>query len=152
MNFKLKFTKWDTIAIAILAITSLILSFFIYFLPKDDGSSVSIYVAGKNEITLNLSSTKTQTIKLFEGDYSPIKKINENETESTYYGYFTYIEEEMTILIENDKIKVEESKCPAQVCVNQGWVSIPNVPITCTHNHVVVVIENSEAPEIDIIL
>lgn len=150
MNFKLKFTRIDIIAIALLAITSLILSFFIYFLPKDKGDSVSIYVAGKNEITLKLSSTKKQTIKLIEGDYSPIKLINETENECTYYGCFTYIHEEMTVFIENNKIKVEESKCPAQVCVKQGWVSIPNVPITCTHNRVVVVIESNEAPDIDI--
>lgn len=152
MNFKLKLTKLDIVVIVLVAITSLILSFSVYYLPKDNGSHAAIYVMGKNELSVSLNTNKKVTIELSEGEYNKIKKSNENNDEIYYIGYFPSIEEEMKIEVFNSKIRVSYTKCPARVCINQGWVSTPNVPITCTHNRVVAVIESVESPDIDIIL
>ena len=152
MNFKLKLTKLDIIVIVFVAIASLILSFSVYYLPKGNGSHATIYVMGKNELSLPLGTDKKINIQLSEGEYEKIIKTNENNDEIFYLGYFPSIEEEMKIEVYNNKIRVSYTKCPARVCINQGWVSTPNVPITCTHNRVVAVIESIVDSDIDIIL
>ena len=152
MSFKLKLTKLDIITIVIIAISSLILSFSVYYIPKDNGSHATIYVQGKNELSLPLENSKKITIDIIEGNYSSFKKQKETKEEIYYLGYFPQIEDKMIIEVYNSKIRVLETHCPAKVCKNQGWVSIPNVPITCTHNRVVAVIESLEAPDLDIIV
>ena len=151
MNFRLKISKLDIFVIVFLAIASLILSFSVYILPKD-GDCATVYVMGKNELSLDLNSTKDVTVTLYEGNYSKIIKDFEDNDSINYIGYFPSIENQMDIEIKDEKIRVTYTECPAKVCINQGWVSIPNVPITCTHNRVMVVIESNNSDDIDIIL
>lgn len=151
MNFKLKISKLDIFVIVFVAITSLILSFSVYVLPKN-GDHATVYIMGKNELSLDLNNSKNITVTLYEGEYSKIIKNSEDKDSVDYIGYFPSIENEMKIEVENQKIRVNYTECPAKVCINQGWVSIPNVPITCTHNRVMVVIESITSDDIDIIL
>ena len=52
----------------------------------------------------------------------------------------------------DEKIRILENECPNKICVNQGWVSIANIPITCAPNNVVIVIENVNSDTPDIIM
>ncbi len=152
MNFKTKLTKIDILVIIITIALSLMLSFSVYFIPRNNGTNVAIYVMGKNEILLNLNNNKDIEVNLKQGDYRKIEIDNETDSKITYIGYFTSITNTMSIEIINKKIRVSYTECPNRVCINQGWVSTPNVPITCTHNRVIAVIENVNEPNIDIIV
>ena len=151
MNFKLKISKLDIFVIVFVAITSLILSFSVYVLPKA-GDQATIYVMGKNELSLDLNNSKKVSVTLFNGENNEIKKENEDKDSVYYIGYFPCIENQMDIEIKDEKIRVTYTECPSRVCINQGWVSTPNVPITCTHNRVMIVIESINSDDIDIIL
>jgi hypothetical protein len=50
---------------------------------------------------------------------------------------------EMAIEIKNGKVRMIESKCPLQLCIKQGWISSPSVPIVCVPNKVIVYIKNN---------
>lgn len=47
----------------------------------------------------------------------------------------------LIVHVENGKIRVKESNCPHQDCVNQGEVGDTNHPIICAYNEVYIVIE-----------
>lgn len=136
MNFKLKLNKIDIFVIIIMTILSLVLSFCVFYLPKDDGKSVGVYVMGKKEYSLSLQTNTTIVLK--QGEYDV-----ENHT-------FPHLLGDLTIEIKDEKIRISDNVCPNKICVKQGWVSIPNVPITCAPNSVFIVIEdiNYETPDI----
>lgn len=138
MNFKLKFNKLDIIIISILMIISLVLGLCVYLIPKDSGKSVSIYIQGKLEYSLPLEEDTTLT--LYPGEY--------NRKEDTFPSLLG----EMVIEIKDSRIRVEKEDSPLHVCSKQGWVSLPNFPVTCAPNYVVVVIESSEASDLVIII
>jgi hypothetical protein len=50
--------------------------------------------------------------------------------------------EDMIIEIRNGKVRVKESDCKRQICVNQGWSR--NLPIICAPNKVAVVIRSKQ--------
>lgn len=47
-------------------------------------------------------------------------------------------------------IRVYESNCPHQDCVNQGYVKDTNHPIICAYNQVYIVIEGDSAYDVEI--
>ncbi len=49
----------------------------------------------------------------------------------------------MEIEIKNGKVRMRESKCPLQLCIKQGWISSPSVPIVCVPNKVIVYIKDN---------
>jgi hypothetical protein len=49
----------------------------------------------------------------------------------------------MEIEIKNGRVRMIESKCPLHLCVKQGWISSPSVPIVCVPNKIIVYIKNS---------
>ena len=138
MNFKLKFAKWDVIVISILTVISVILGLCIYLVPNDSGNSVAIYIQGKMEYSFSLDEDTTLT--LYPGEYD--KKANT----------FPSLLGEMTIEIKDRRVRVEKEESPLHVCSKQGWVSIPNVPVTCAPNYVVVVIESATATNFDLVV
>ena len=130
MNFRLKFNKLDIVIITVLTVISLVLGLFIYLVPKDSGKSVSIYIKGQMEYSLPLDEDKTLT--LHPGEYD-----RKNDTFPSLLG-------EMVIEIKDGRIRVEKEDSPLHVCSKQGWVSLPNFPITCAPNYVMVVIESGD--------
>ena len=138
MNFKLKANFWDIIITVFIIILSLILSVFFYFIPANSGDTVGVYVMGKLEYQLSLNEDTTLT--LHKGEYN-----NEMHT-------FPHLLGDLTIEIKDEKVRILENECPNKICVNQGWVSIANIPITCAPNNVVIVIENVNSDTPDIIM
>ena len=138
MNFKLKLAKIDIFIISILTVLSLVLGLFIYFVPKDSGKSVAIYIEGKMEYSLSLE--EDQTLALHPGEY--------NKSTNTYPSLLG----EMVIEIKDKSVRVEKEDSPLHVCSKQGWVSVPNFPVTCAPNYVVVVIESADATNFDFVV
>ncbi len=136
MKYKLKPNKIDILIIPFLIIFALIVSFCVFYIPKDSGKSVSIYIQTKKEYSLDLNVD--QTLVLIPGEYN--KELNQ----------FPSLQGEMHIEIKNKKIRVEKEESPLHVCSKQGWVSTPNLPVTCAPNEVIIVIESNVAEDIEI--
>lgn len=43
---------------------------------------------------------------------------------------------EMKVEAKHNAIRIAESSCPSQYCVNQGWISTPSMTLICAHNEV----------------
>lgn len=129
MRFNLKLSKIDIFFIPVLIIFALIVSFCVYYIPKDSGKYVSVYIQAKLEYHMELEVD--QTLVLIPGDYD--KENNQ----------FPSLKGEMNIEIKDKKVRVEKEESPLHVCSKQGWISIPNMPITCAPNAVVIIIESS---------
>ncbi len=138
MKFNLKANKIDAIFIPIIMISALLLSFCLYYIPKDEGKYVSIYIQTKLEYYLDLN--KNQTLILIKGDYDKEK------------NQFPSLKGDMTIEIKDKKVRVEKEESPLHICSKQGWISLPNMPITCAPNAVIIVIESSQSKDINIIV
>ena len=57
---------------------------------------------------------------------------------------------ELVVHVHDGKIKVLQSNCPHQDCVNQGEVSDTNHPIICAYNEVYIVIEGQSNYDVEI--
>lgn len=57
---------------------------------------------------------------------------------------------ELTIHVHDGKIRVSESNCPHQDCVNQGDVSDINHPIICAYNEAYIVITGDTNYDVEI--
>lgn len=136
MKYKLKPNIIDVILIPILIIAALIASFCVFYIPKDSGKSVSIYIQTVKEYSLDLNVN--QTLILTPGEYN--KELNQ----------FPSLQGEMHIEIKDKRIRVEKEESPLHVCSKQGWVSTPNLPVTCAPNKVIIVIESNTAENIEI--
>ena len=54
-----------------------------------------------------------------------------------------------TLVIKNNRAKMQEADCPDQLCVNQKAISKNNESIICLPNKIVVEVESSENSEFD---
>ena len=57
---------------------------------------------------------------------------------------------ELTVHVHDGMIKVSESNCPHQDCVNQGDVKDTNHPIICAYNEVYIVIQGESSYDVEI--
>ncbi|OAA29721.1 hypothetical protein AT15_01385 [Kosmotoga arenicorallina S304] len=57
------------------------------------------------------------------------------------------IENHMTVEVLAGKIRAKESDCPEKLCVKQGWISSPGVPIVCLPNKIVIEIISTTSGE-----
>ena len=114
-DYKLKFCKYDLIAILIV-IALIILSSFVFWkvVGTEEGSRVVVYEDGKviREIPLT------------------------EETEFVVEGLYTN-----KIAVRDGKAAVIESDCPGGDCMHSGWISESGRSIVCLPNRVVVRIE-----------
>ncbi|NLY08512.1 MAG: NusG domain II-containing protein [Tissierellia bacterium] len=56
------------------------------------------------------------------------------------------------LLIEDNKCRLVESKCPDKICMLQGWISEPGEMLVCLPHHLVVEIKTSnQENQLDII-
>lgn len=58
----------------------------------------------------------------------------------------------MRLEVKGGAIRVLESNCPQQICVNGGWIRRPRQVIACVPNKVLVTIESAEPPFLDAIV
>lgn len=114
-DYKLKFCKYDLIAILIV-IALIILSSFVFWkvVGTEEGSRVVVYEDGKviREIPLT------------------------EETEFVVEGLYTN-----KIAVRDGKAAVIESDCPGGDCMHSGWISESGRSIVCLPNRVEVRIE-----------
>ncbi len=114
-DYKLKFCKYDLIAIVIV-IALIILSSFVFWkvVGTEEGSRVVVYEDGKviREIPLT------------------------EETEFVVEGLYTN-----KIAVRDGKAAVIESDCPGGDCMHSGWISESGRSIICLPNRVEVRIE-----------
>lgn len=114
-DYKLKFCKYDLIAILIV-IALIILSSFVFWkvVGTEEGSRVVVYEDGKviREIPLT------------------------EETEFVVEGLYTN-----KIAVRDGKAAVIESDCPGGDCMHSGWISESGRSIICLPNRVEVRIE-----------
>ena len=54
----------------------------------------------------------------------------------------------MKIEIKDKKVRMLESNCPLHLCIKEGWISSPSVPIVCVPNKVVVYIKSSQEQDL----
>jgi len=103
----------DKILIGVLLVVSLISGYFTYYKAfNKTGTNVVIEVNGSKYQELPLNVDKTVTIH--NG-----KHIN-------------------VVEIKDGKVRMKESDCPDQICVNTGWIEKEGQQIVCLPNRVVV--------------
>ncbi|WP_169746170.1 NusG domain II-containing protein [Kosmotoga pacifica] len=57
------------------------------------------------------------------------------------------VADHMVVEVFNGKIRVKESDCPEKLCVKQGWVSSPEIPIVCLPNKIIIKIVGTTSDE-----
>ena len=114
-DYKLKFCKYDLIAIVIV-IALIILSSFVFWkvVGTEEGSRVVVYEDGK--VIREVSLTE--------------------DTEFVVEGTYTN-----KIAVRDGKAAVIESDCPGGDCMHSGWISESGRSIICLPNRVEVRIE-----------
>ena len=110
-------------SLLVLAITAFIL---VLTIGKKKASIAKVYVKDQIVQTINLETAGDST---FEIDGANGKLIIE-----THDG----------------AIRVHESNCPHQDCVNQGYVKDTNHPIICAYNQVYIIIEGEPSYDVEI--
>lgn len=106
-RMKLKFQKWDMVAIGTVVLLAILV--FVLFLPQGDSTAAyaEIYQNGKLIRSVSLSEDCEFTIA---GEYSN------------------------TVTVKNGKIAVTASDCPGEDCVHCGWASEGGRSIVCLPN------------------
>lgn len=117
-NNKYKFFKWGDLILIAILIVSIVLT--CVFANKEQASQAQVYIDGKLKYSLDLSVDKE--IEILDGA--------------------------MTLVVENNSIKVKESNCPEQVCVHSSSISIDGGMIICLPNKVVIKVTTSEVDAI----
>ncbi len=58
----------------------------------------------------------------------------------------------MLIEIKAGRIRVKESDCPRQICVNTGWIKTPGQIIVCVPNKILIEIKRATSPFLDAVV
>lgn len=123
-DYKLTFCKGDFIAIALVIVLALLVSFVFWTsIDTEEGSRVVIYEDGKivREIPLT------------------------EEAEFVVEGFYTN-----RIVVKDGKAAIVESNCPGTDCVHSGWIHESGRSIICLPNRVEVRIEG--ASDVDFVV
>ncbi len=99
------------------------------------------------EMFLSGRMDKTAVIKIDGEIYAtiPLKRSNERQEIPLSLSDGHYIR----IVTEKDKIWVEESSCPDEVCVLTGKIDAPGESIVCLPNKTIILIEGTKKTDID---
>lgn len=110
-------------SLLVLAITAFIL---VLTIGKKKDSIAKVYVKDQIVQTINLETAGDSTFE--------IDGVNGKLIIETHDG----------------AIRVHESNCPHQDCVNQGYVKDTNHPIICAYNQVYIIIEGEPSYDVEI--
>ena len=118
--------------IILIIVITIALSSMAAFIQKDADISRAIIIKdGKTLYDINLNKVKKRTEIRDEGKYNEL------------------------IVLENGKVRFEESDCPDKVCVRTGWISRPGQSAVCLPAGIIIKIVgeyNEDNNDIDIIL
>lgn len=127
----------------ILIVSILLIALIVFLIFKlnstDDNLRAMVYYDNELVLEVDLDSN---SYKIYNDEL--VNKNNDNE----------YIvkgsESELTIIVNENGIKVLDSGCSDNVCVNQGYISSSNRTITCLPNKVYIKLVGGE--EVDVIV
>ena len=124
-NLKLTFQKGDILAIVL----TLVLAFGTgaAFLPKADTGKATVEIWQDGELIKQLPLDVDDRLEI-HGQYRSL------------------------VVIENGRVRMEESDCPGEDCVHSGSVGTPGRSIICLPNRVEIRIVGAEADEVDFVV
>lgn len=88
-------------------------------------------------------------IAVIESCGKTIKTINLDTVDLPYSFEVSGENGSNTVYVEKGRIRVASADCPDKLCVHQGAVSSPAVPIVCLPNELVISIKSNSASEPD---
>jgi hypothetical protein len=62
------------------------------------------------------------------------------------------LEGKMVLLVKGDRIRVQQSDCPRQHCVRQGWVKHDGEALICVPYRTVIEVRSSARPVVDAVI
>jgi hypothetical protein len=65
---------------------------------------------------------------------------------------FHLLNGKMRIEIKEGRIRVKESDCPRQICVNTGWLQHPGESVVCVPYKVLIEVKSAGAPVVDAVV
>ncbi|SDE73477.1 NusG domain II-containing protein [Sporomusa acidovorans] len=120
-----KADKWLIVALTTLSITGIGLNLHYMSSVSGQARSIVVTVAGK-------------TVKTF-----PLRQGYVGEYRIDGHDGYNIIE------YQGGRVRMKEADCPDQICVQQGWISIPPQQIVCLPNRVVVKVISDNPADID---
>ena len=110
----------------------------------------SLLLAAIIALIVVLTTKKTELLiaKVYVND-EIVQTIDLSKNKEEYYT-IKGVKGDLLIHTKDGKIRVEESNCPHQDCVHQGYVGDTNHPIICAYNQVYIVIEGQASYDVEI--
>jgi hypothetical protein len=65
---------------------------------------------------------------------------------------FHLLKGKMLIEIKEGRIRVRESDCPRQICVNTGWIQYPGESVVCVPYKVLIEVKSAGSPVVDAVV
>ncbi|WP_448903276.1 NusG domain II-containing protein [Eubacterium sp.] len=121
----MKLKKYDIIAIICVAVIVIISYITVNLLRNDEVDTVVIYVDGKIEKKLDLNKNQEYKVNVDNG-YNIVR-------------------------IKDKKVRIKESDCSNQTCVNMGTISKDGQTLICLPHKVEVTIVSDDKSEVDVI-
>ena len=121
----MKLKKYDIIAIICVAVIVIISYITVNLLRNDEADTVVIYVDGKIEKKLDLNKNQEYKVNVDNG-YNIIR-------------------------VKDKKVRIKESDCSNQTCVNMGTISKDGQTLICLPHKVEVTIVSDDKSEVDVI-
>ena len=121
----MKLKKYDIIAIICVAVIVIISYITVNLLRNDEADTVVIYVDGKIEKKLDLNKNQEYKVDVDNG-YNIVR-------------------------IKDKKVRIKESDCGNQTCVNMGTISKDGQTLICLPHKVEVTIVSDDKSEVDVI-
>ncbi|WP_347995304.1 NusG domain II-containing protein [uncultured Eubacterium sp.] len=121
----MKLKKYDIIAIICVAVIVIICYITVNLLRNGEADTVVIYVDGKIEKKLDLNKNQEYKVNVDNG-YNIIR-------------------------IKDKKVRIKESDCSNQTCVNMGTISKDGQTLICLPHKVEVTIVSDDKSEVDVI-
>lgn len=121
----MKLKKYDIIAIICVAVIVIISYITVNLLRNDEADTVVIYVDGKIEKKLDLNKNQEYKVNVDNG-YNIVR-------------------------IKDKKVRIKESDCSNQTCVNMETISKDGQTLICLPHKVEVTIVSDDKSEVDVI-
>jgi hypothetical protein len=106
----------------------------------------SIGVIFHTRLGLNGQSSKVAEASVYhEGNLLKNVKLEKDQE-------FSLLDGKMLIEIKEGRIRVRESDCPRQICVNTGWIQYPGESVVCVPYKVLIEVKSAGTPVVDAVV
>ena len=108
--------------------------------------SLSTVIILRKKVGLIFSSTEISSASIFQdGELLKQLKLVEDQEISLVGG-------KMLLEVSEGRIRVKESDCPRQICVNAGWIKHPGETVVCVPYKTLIEIKSSGPPVVDAVV